>query len=322
MFHEFYVLATLKHSGFCFFNRNEIFFLDRDIILSDLVTENRELLTIDHSFALTEEEDTEADLLLHFLLLSKEKMEKQVGDLLANLECIRTDLEKVDGGSFLKVKFSSVDKYLPSSLNYIPESYSQEKTIMHVDELTRSPLSCLHKERFLKNIDQLENAYFAMRSKKEASGPNSATRTDTDVLKRERNFQVQHTAVQETEELGTFFDGLYKFARYNKFKVCGSLKNADNVHCANVICSLSFDRDEDYFATAGVSKKIKIFEFSSLLDDTVDIHYPLIEMTNRSKLTCVCWNSYIRNYLASTDYEGVVQVCTSKSLSFNSIHYI
>ncbi|XP_042392649.1 protein SUPPRESSOR OF PHYA-105 1-like isoform X2 [Zingiber officinale] len=301
-----------KEAGFCLwllhpdpYSRPKL----RDIILSDLVKENRELLTIDHSFALTEEEDAEADLLLHFLLLSKEKMEKQVGDLLANFECIRTDLEKVDGGSLLKVKFSSGGKYLPSSLNYIPESYSHDKTIKHVDELTRSPLSCLYKERFLKNIDQLENAYFTMRSKKEASGPNSATRTDTDVLKmRDRNFHVQHTAVQETEELGTFFDGLYKFAQYNKFKVCGSLKNSDSVHCANVICSLSFDRDEDYFATAGVSKKIKIFEFSSLLDDTVDIHYPLIEMTNRSKLSCVCWNNYIRNYLASTDYEGVVQL--------------
>ncbi|XP_042387283.1 protein SUPPRESSOR OF PHYA-105 1-like isoform X2 [Zingiber officinale] len=301
-----------KEAGFCLwllhpdpYSRPKL----SDIILSDLVKENRELLTIDHSFALTEEEDAEADLLLHFLLLSKEKMEKQVGDLLANFECIRTDLEKVDGGSLLKVKFSSGDKYLPSSLNYIPESYSHDKTIKHVDELTRSPLSCLYKERFLKNIDQLENAYFTMRSKKEASGPNSATRTDTDVLKmRDRNFHVQHTAVQETEELGTFFDGLYKFAQYNKFKVCGSLKNSDSVHCANVICSLSFDRDEDYFATAGVSKKIKIFEFSSLLDDTVDIHYPLIEMTNRSKLSCVCWNNYIRNYLASTDYEGVVQL--------------
>ncbi|XP_074573567.1 protein SUPPRESSOR OF PHYA-105 1-like [Curcuma longa] len=281
----------------------------RDIILSDLVKENRELLTIDHSLALTEEEDAEADLLLQFLLLLKEKMEKQVGDLLTNLECIRTDLEKVDGGSLLKVKFSSGDKYLPSSLNCIPESYSHEKTIIHVDKLTRSPLSCLYKERFLKNIDQLENAYFVMRSKKEASGPNSATRTDTDVLKmRDRNYHVQRTSVPETEELGAFFDGLYKFARYNKFKVCGSLKNADSVHYANVICSLSFDRDEDYFATAGVSKKIKIFEFSSLLDDTVDIHYPLIEMTNRSKFSCVCWNSYIRNYLASTDYEGVVQL--------------
>ncbi|KAL5980709.1 ornithine decarboxylase antizyme with +1 programmed ribosomal shift Spa1 [Asimina triloba] len=69
-----------------------------------------------------------------------------------------------------------------------------------------------------------------------------------------------------------------------------------------------FDRDEEFFAAAGVSKRIKIFEYNSLLSDTTDIHYPLVEMPNRSKLSCVCWNSYIKNYLASSDYDGVVQL--------------
>lgn len=55
-------------------------------------------------------------------------------------------------------------------------------------------------------------------------------------------------------------------------------------------------------------KKIKIFEYSALVNDTIDIHYPVIEMGNKSKLSSISWNSYIRNYLASTDYDGVVQV--------------
>ena len=75
-----------------------------------------------------------------------------------------------------------------------------------------------------------------------------------------------------------------------------------------MICSLSFDRDEDYFASAGISKKIKIFDFNTLCNDCVDIHYPTVEMSNRSKLSCVCWNNYIKNYLASTDYDGVVKL--------------
>ncbi|KAI5383123.1 hypothetical protein KIW84_070512 [Lathyrus oleraceus] len=86
------------------------------------------------------------------------------------------------------------------------------------------------------------------------------------------------------------------------------LKNADFNNPANVICSLSFDRDEDYFASAGISKKIKIFDFNTLCNDCVDIHYPTVEMSNRSKLRCVCWNNYIKNYLASTDYDGVVKL--------------
>ena len=82
----------------------------------------------------------------------------------------------------------------------------------------------------------------------------------------------------------------------------------------NVICSLGFDRDEDYFATAGVSKKIKVYDYHALLNDSVDIHYPAVEMSNKSKLSSICWNSYIRNYLASTDYDGMVKVSTVTNL--------
>ncbi|GKE23950.1 SPA1-related 2-like protein isoform X1 [Tanacetum coccineum] len=67
------------------------------------------------------------------------------------------------------------------------------------------------------------------------------------------------------------------------------------------------DQDEDYIATAGVSKKIKVYDFNALLNDSVDIHYPAVEMSNKSKLSWICWNGYMRNYLASTDYDGVVK---------------
>ena len=75
-----------------------------------------------------------------------------------------------------------------------------------------------------------------------------------------------------------------------------------------MICSLCFDPEKEYLVVVGVSKKIKIFEFHSLLNDYVDVQYPLLEMSNKSKFTCICWNNHIRNHLASTDYDGEVQV--------------
>jgi protein suppressor of PHYA-105 1 len=86
------------------------------------------------------------------------------------------------------------------------------------------------------------------------------------------------------------------------------LRNSDLLSSANVIYALSFDRDEDYIAAGGISKKIKIFDLNAASNDSVDIQYPVVEMSNKSKLSCVCWNSYIKNHLASTDYDGVVQV--------------
>ncbi|KAH1264937.1 Protein SPA1-RELATED 2 [Glycine max] len=48
--------------------------------------------------------------------------------------------------------------------------------------------------------------------------------------------------------LGSFFEGLCKFARYN-----------------------NFDRDEDHIAVGGVLKKIKIFDLNAISSDSVDI---------------------------------------------------
>ncbi|KAG4968011.1 Protein SUPPRESSOR OF PHYA-105 1 [Glycine soja] len=85
----------------------------------------------------------------------------------------------------------------------------------------------------------------------------------------------------------SFFEGLCKFAHYSKFEECGRLRNRDLLSSANVMCVLSFDRDEDHIAAGGVSKKIKIFDLNAISSDSVDIQYPVVEMSNKSKLSCV-----------------------------------
>ena len=62
-----------------------------------------------------------------------------------------------------------------------------------------------------------------------------------------------------------------KFARYNKFEEWGRLRNRDLFSSANVMCALSFDRDEDHIAVGGVLKKIKIFDLNAISSDSVDI---------------------------------------------------
>ncbi|GJW80427.1 Myb-related protein 306-like protein [Tanacetum coccineum] len=51
---------------------------------------------------------------------------------------------------------------------------------------------------------------------------------------------------------------------------------------------------KDYIATAGVSKKIKVYYFNALLNDSVDVHHPAVEMSNKSKLswiTLIIWDA-------------------------------
>ncbi|KAK1381200.1 hypothetical protein POM88_027944 [Heracleum sosnowskyi] len=38
-----------------------------------------------------------------------------------------------------------------------------------------------------------------------------------------------------------------------------------------------------------------------------DIHYPVVEMSSKSKLSSICWNGYIKSQIASSNFDGIVQ---------------
>ncbi|KAK1368578.1 hypothetical protein POM88_034670 [Heracleum sosnowskyi] len=66
-------------------------------------------------------------------------------------------------------------------------------------------------------------------------------------------------------------------------------------------------RDGEFFLTAGVNKKIKVFEYDTILDGGHDIHYPVVEMSSKLKLSSICWNGYIKSQIASSNFDGIVQ---------------
>uniref|UniRef100_A0A1D1Z4D2 Protein SPA1-RELATED 2 n=1 Tax=Anthurium amnicola TaxID=1678845 RepID=A0A1D1Z4D2_9ARAE len=284
----------------------------RDILLCEFMCEAQDLKFVDHALTSIEEEDAEAELLLHFLLCVKEQKEKRGEKLAADLRCLRADIGEVERRNSSRIELP----HIISSSAIIcgnPDRYLDSESV-HPERISRLSMSETSEARLMRNMGQLEHAYFSIRSDVELPSADAVARTDTDVLRScdrwppTQNIANECCTSKERDRVGAFFDGLCKYARYSKFEVRGTIRNGDLVNSANVICSLSFDRDEDYLAAAGVSKKIKIFELGSLLNENVDIHYPAVEMLSKSKLSCVCWNSYIKNYLASTDYDGVVQL--------------
>ncbi|KAF2284865.1 hypothetical protein GH714_031414 [Hevea brasiliensis] len=101
---------------------------------------------------------------------------------------------------------------------------------------------------------------------------------------------------------------LSTFTQYSRLRVIAELRHGDIFHSANIVSSIEFDRDDELFATAGVSRRIKVFDFSTVLNDPADVHCPVVEMSTRSKLSCLSWNKYAKNQIASSDYEGIVTV--------------
>ena len=45
-----------------------------------------------------------------------------------------------------------------------------------------------------------------------------------------------------------------------------------------------------------------------VVNEPADVHCPVVEMSTRSKLSCLSWNKYTKNHIASSDYEGIVTV--------------
>ncbi|XP_031249756.1 protein SPA1-RELATED 3-like isoform X1 [Pistacia vera] len=184
--------------------------------------------------------------------------------------------------------------------------------------ITKNEGSVLFKSsRLMKNFKKLEAAYFLTRcrpirppgkplirhSPLSSDGRGSIVVTERSSVNNER-----YNEGRQIGWINPFLEGLCKYLSFSKLKVKADLNQGDLLNSSNLVCSLSFDRDGEFFATAGVNKKIKVFECNTIINENRDIHYPVVEMASRSKLSSICWNTYIKSQIASSNFEGVVQV--------------
>jgi len=116
---------------------------------------------------------------------------------------------------------------------------------------------------------------------------------------------------------------------------------------SSIVSTIELDKDDEFFAVAGVTKKIKIYELEECLcdyrdrwgylpdDDLHDIQnnardenrdnnqytpdcvprFPVLEMTSPSKISCLSWNTYIKSRLISSDYDGVITLWDINTVS-------
>ncbi|PQQ13834.1 E3 ubiquitin-protein ligase COP1 [Prunus yedoensis var. nudiflora] len=138
--------------------------------------------------------------------------------------------------------------------------------------MTQSGLAVARKKRVHAQFDELQECY----------------------LQKRRQWRTNHIPSKNGKKI--------------RMRVIAELRHGDLFHPANIVSSIEFDRDYELFATAGVSRCIKVFDFSSVVNDPADVHCPVVEMPTRSKLSCLSWNKFTKNHIASTDYEGIVTV--------------
>ncbi|GFZ05749.1 SPA1-related 4 [Actinidia rufa] len=219
---------------------------------------------------------------------------------------------------------------LGSRKRYRPglQSHNEEESGDHLfegqnsEEPASNQGSILSKSyRLMKNFKKLESAYFLTRCRPIIPTGKSLTRQSPissdgkgSIVVTERSsinnlpLKDRYNEAGQGGWVNSFLKGLCKYLSFSKLNVKADLKQGDLLNSSNLVCSLSFDRDGEFFATAGVNKKIKVFEYDTSLNEDRDIHYPVVELASRSKLSSVCWNSYIKSQIASSNFEGVVQV--------------
>ncbi|KAG2308894.1 hypothetical protein Bca52824_028642 [Brassica carinata] len=99
------------------------------------------------------------------------------------------------------------------------------------------------------------------------------------------------------------------FFIFSRLRVIAEIRHGDIFHSANIVSSIEFDRDDELFATAGVSRCIKMdVHIFQVVNEPADIQCPIVEMSTRSKLSCLSRNKHEKNHIASSDYEGIVTV--------------
>ncbi|XP_057499786.1 E3 ubiquitin-protein ligase COP1-like isoform X2 [Actinidia eriantha] len=163
--------------------------------------------------------------------------------------------------------------------------------------VTQSGLALARKKRVLAQFNDLQECYLQKRRHGARQSYKQEER-DINVMNREG----YHAGLEDFQSV------LSTFTRYSRLRVISELRHGDLFHSANIVSSIEFDRDDQLFATAGVSRRIKVFEFSSVVNEQADVQFPVVEMSTRSKLSCLSWNKYTKNHIASSDYEGIVTV--------------
>ncbi|XP_066259287.1 E3 ubiquitin-protein ligase COP1-like [Euwallacea similis] len=281
-------------------------------VMLEVLTQRKQLLEAE-SVALQNR------LLLEFLRhLLKDKKEKQ-SQIAKEMSVIEKDILEVT------TKLKDVH-------NKCPTLEDVERTSAAASELDAIAASALKKE-MMQMLDNVAPTIFFTKNKDEARPPEPPSRFSTTLaIRRKRMYAYFDDFVssyfscksrdilfgkvdkskpgsQTDDSLDQFRESLIKFSTYSALRLMTSLNYSNDLfNNSTIVSSIEFDKDSEYFAIAGVTKRIKVFDFENVIKDVVNMHYPCLEMTSRSKISCISWHSYHKNMLASSDYEGMVTI--------------
>ncbi len=211
-----------------------------------------------------------------------------VENLLKNVQELKIEEFSPDSNSAKKDQAIVPNLMKPSTSEGFNLFKKKEDSVENVMEVRRKHMQ--------KHFDDLTTCYFNNRVQKILFPPDA-------------NSASGHQEEEDSEGFYEFSSSLNSFTRYSGLRHLATLSyTTDMFNNASIVSSIEFDNAQELFAIAGVTKRIKIYNYNTVLKDTVDIHYPCIEMVCGSKISCVAWNAFHQSTLASSDYDCAVIV--------------
>jgi E3 ubiquitin-protein ligase RFWD2 len=295
----------------------------RKVLLeAESVTTQNKLLHEFLQHLLVQTENLKRDIDKKIILISKDV--KSVENILKNIQTSCPQLEAVNDSSS---SYKSNNNNAISVVEKNSNSHENDQIMAEAQPSTSSTANISNslsmnfrnqKHRMLQHFDDFVKCYYANRADElyfqsdEEEKMVEPAESEKEILVNETLTTPEVDSIpQISKSLEIFRENLSKFSKYNQLRTLSTLNysNEATVMPSTIVSSIEFDKDSEYFAIAGVTKRIKIFDYYACIRDAVvDIKHPINEMICTSKISCVAWNSYFKELLASSDYEGIVTV--------------
>ncbi|XP_071744556.1 E3 ubiquitin-protein ligase COP1 isoform X1 [Lepeophtheirus salmonis] len=239
---------------------------------------------------------TQNELLAEFLSHLKVEKDAELLRIRRESEVIQADLDHVN--QVLQDYRTNSSNFASGDENNVVPSLELSNPTINIKEPPTESSFPMRRRRMHKHVLDLSSAYYSSRAKEMSFTPEECSSS------------LDYSGLKD------FSLCLNKFTKYNTVKPLATLSYmTDMFNNTSIVSSIDFDKDNEFFAIGGVTKRIKIYDYSVVLNDLVDIHYPSMEMVSSSKISCISWSSFHKGTLVSSDYEGSVVVWDANSNS-------
>lgn len=122
------------------------------------------------------------------------------------------------------------------------------------------------------------------------------------------NFERLSKTFTEAEDLEKFTKTFLSHTKIYSFKELAAFSDCDSLSTGSkIISSIEGDYTGGLFATAGVMKRINIYNLNNIIErknENTTKNFPILQMQCDAKISCLSWNPFHENKLCSADYEG------------------